>query len=105
MSCCHFTGSRCPLRALIDPVLRASIKDLSGAPVLNREYESTVPGLYFIGGAAARCFGPAMRFVYGAKHPAACLAKLFSRGTRPIHVGLTSAIDQSSRLRTRLGIF
>jgi FAD-dependent urate hydroxylase len=92
------TGYRYDLNnmSLIDPVLRASIKDMSGAPVLNREYESSVPGLYFIGGAAARCFGPAMRFVYGAKHPAACLAKLFSRGTRPIHVGLTSAIDQAA---------
>jgi hypothetical protein len=29
-----------------------------------------VPGLYFIGPAAAPSFGPVCRFVYGSFHPA-----------------------------------
>jgi cation diffusion facilitator CzcD-associated flavoprotein CzcO len=92
------TGYRYDLNNLpfIDPAFRASISDLSGAPVLTRRYESSVPGLYFIGAAAARCFGPAMRFIYGAKHPAACLAKLFSYGTRPVHLTLPPAVDEAA---------
>jgi hypothetical protein len=50
------------------------IKLYGGAPVLSSVYESTVPGLHFVGIASALSFGPAMRFVYGAKHPAATLA-------------------------------
>jgi cation diffusion facilitator CzcD-associated flavoprotein CzcO len=39
---------------------------LSGSPRLSRAFESTVPGLHFVGLPAAPTFGPVMRFVYGA---------------------------------------
>ena len=39
--------------------------------MLTPAFESTVPGLYFIGAASAPTFGPVMRFMFGAKHPAA----------------------------------
>jgi thioredoxin reductase len=38
-----------------------------GYPVLETGYESSVPGLYFIGAAAAVSFGPVMRFVSGTR--------------------------------------
>jgi hypothetical protein len=60
--------------AFLDKSLLAGIKLYGGAPVLSSVYESTVPGLHFVGIASALSFGPAMRFVYGAKHPAATLA-------------------------------
>lgn len=41
-----------------------------GAPVLTRNFESSVPGLHFVGLASAYSFGPVMRFVAGA-HPVA----------------------------------
>jgi thioredoxin reductase len=50
---------------LSDP-LRARIKCAYGAPVLSSSFESSVPGLYFAGLAAANSFGPLMRFAYGA---------------------------------------
>jgi thioredoxin reductase len=46
--------------------LRADIDDVNGAPRLSAHFESrSVPGLYFVGLAAAQTFGPAMRFVCG----------------------------------------
>jgi cation diffusion facilitator CzcD-associated flavoprotein CzcO len=38
----------------------------AGSPRLSPTFESTVPGLHFVGLAAAPTFGPVMRFVYGA---------------------------------------
>ena len=46
--------------------IRSKVKSLSGAPVLSSTFESSVPGLYFVGVAAANSFGPVMRFAFGA---------------------------------------
>jgi thioredoxin reductase len=50
--------------------LRAGLRTLAGTPVLTRNYESSVPGLYFMGPGVAPTFGPVMRFVYGSGHAA-----------------------------------
>lgn len=60
--------------AFLDPVLRSHIKVFRGAPVLDSVFQSSVQNLYFVGIASAFSFGPVMRFVFGAKHPAAILA-------------------------------
>jgi FAD-dependent urate hydroxylase len=52
----------------IDPRLRCAIKRLERAPKLNASFETSVPGLYFIGPASAMSFGPLFRFVVGAEH-------------------------------------
>jgi hypothetical protein len=49
------------------PALRAALQALEGAPVLSPHFESSVPGLYFVGPAAVLSFGPVMRFAAGAK--------------------------------------
>jgi len=46
--------------------LRSQIHTAGGSPVLSRGFESSVPGLYFTGLAAANSFGPVMRFAFGA---------------------------------------
>ncbi|MDH2347386.1 SidA/IucD/PvdA family monooxygenase [Bradyrhizobium sp. SSUT77] len=51
---------------------------VDGAPELSAHYETTVPGLHFIGPAAANSFGPVCRFVYGTHHPAQHLARHLS---------------------------
>lgn len=48
------------------PELRRQIRRRAGFPTLNRRMESSVPGLYFLGAAAARSFGPAMWIVRGS---------------------------------------
>lgn len=51
---------------------------IDGAPQLSAHYETTVPGLHFIGPAAANSFGPVCRFVYGTYHLASHLARHLS---------------------------
>jgi FAD-dependent urate hydroxylase len=47
---------------------------VDGYPTLTAGFESSVPGLYFVGAPAARTFGPLMRFVAGTGYTAATLA-------------------------------
>jgi hypothetical protein len=54
------------------------IRLVEQAPELSAHYESSVPGLHFIGPAAANSFGPACRFVHGTYHPARHLARHLS---------------------------
>jgi thioredoxin reductase len=59
--------------------IRSNLRDLDGSPVLSRNFESSVPGLYFVGVAAANSFGPLMRFAFGggftARHITQVIAK------------------------------
>jgi hypothetical protein len=61
------TGYRADVHRLrfLDPGLRAELRTLARTPVLSRSFESSVPGLYFLGLPAAVSFGPMMRFMFG----------------------------------------
>jgi predicted ATP-grasp superfamily ATP-dependent carboligase/thioredoxin reductase len=74
------TGYRVDLDRLsfLDPGLRGRIATATGTPVLDRSFQSSVPGLHIVGYAAAGSFGPVMRFVYGADFTARRLAARFS---------------------------
>jgi thioredoxin reductase len=52
--------------AFVNPEIRSKVKCVAGYPELSTSFESSVPGLYFVGLAAASSFGPVMRFAYGA---------------------------------------
>jgi thioredoxin reductase len=54
----------------LDPSLASRIRTVDEAPALDRKFQSSVPGLYFIGAAAANSFGPLLRFAFGAKYAA-----------------------------------
>jgi len=62
----------------IEKTLRGAIARLERSPRLNASFESSVPGLHFIGPASAMSFGPLFRFVVGAEYSvqvlSACLA-------------------------------
>jgi thioredoxin reductase len=62
------TGYKVDLERLkfLSGEIRAKIKCVNSAPVLSSSFESSIPGLYFVGVAAANSFGPVMRFAYGA---------------------------------------
>jgi hypothetical protein len=62
----------------LDERLTNRIRRIERAPLLSAHYESSVPGLHFIGPVAANSFGPVCRFVYGASHPARHLARYLS---------------------------
>jgi hypothetical protein len=79
------TGYRVALSRLqfIDKDLQSAIRTAAQTPLLDRHFESSVPGLYFIGITSANNFGPMLRFAYGAKFAAKRLtARLVQRLVR-----------------------
>ena len=60
--------------------LARRIERIERAPRLSSTFESSVPGLYFIGAAAAFSFGPLLRFVCGAKFASSTVARTITRG-------------------------
>jgi cation diffusion facilitator CzcD-associated flavoprotein CzcO len=54
----------------IEQPIQSRIRKVADTPILDRNFETSVPGLYFIGAAAANSFGPLLRFAYGARYAA-----------------------------------
>jgi thioredoxin reductase len=71
------TGYRVDLRRLnfLDGNDLAQIRSVENTPVLSSNFESSLPGLYFVGTTAANTFGPLMRFACGAKFTARRLSR------------------------------
>lgn len=71
------TGYRPDLErlAFLDPELRTKIVTVEKTPMLSSHFESSVPGLYFVGLCAANTFGPMFRFAYGSDFTARHLIK------------------------------
>jgi FAD-dependent urate hydroxylase len=59
--------------------MRARIRTVSGYPHLSPSFETSVPGLYTAGMAAAESFGPLMRFVCGTSFAAPRVAAAIRR--------------------------
>lgn len=78
------TGFRIDLNCLsfLGASLRAGIAEYERAPILNRSFESSIPGLYFIGPSAAASFGPMMRFTFGARYTARRLTRALVKSRR-----------------------
>lgn len=71
------TGYKVDLRRLsfLDGSLRSSIRSVEQTPILGGNFESSVPGLFFVGASSANSFGPLMRFAFGAKYTATQISK------------------------------
>jgi thioredoxin reductase len=71
------TGYRVDLKRLtfLDSEMQTQIRSVEQVPVLSSHFESSAPGLYFVGVAAANMFGPLLRFAYGARFTARRLSK------------------------------
>jgi hypothetical protein len=74
------TGYRVDIRRLtfLTEEIRSRIRSVGHSPVLSARFESSVPGLHFVGPAAANSFGPLMRFACGADWTARRLARELS---------------------------
>ena len=59
----------------LDPTLREKIERIDNYPKLNAHFESSVPGLRFVGAASAMSFGPLFRFVVGADYTARTITR------------------------------
>jgi len=79
------TGYRPNTRRLtfLGEEIQNRLKTLADAPALSANFESSVPGLYFVGVAATNDFGPMMRFAYGSDYTARRLAKHLEKQVRP----------------------
>jgi lysine/ornithine N-monooxygenase len=66
------TGYRSDLdrMPLLSAQVRSQLKSIDKTPVLSAAFESSLPGLYFVGAIAANSFGPVMRFAAGANFTA-----------------------------------
>ncbi len=75
------TGYKVDLERLkfLNPEIRSKIKAIQGAPVLSSTFESSMPGLYFAGVAAANSFGPVMRFAFGAGFAARTVTRALAK--------------------------
>ncbi len=75
------TGYKVNLERLkfLNPEIRSQLKTVSGSPVLSSTFESSMPGLYFAGVAAANSFGPVMRFAFGAGFAARTLTRALAK--------------------------
>lgn len=71
------TGYRASVARLsfLSDQVRAGLRTVAGTPAVGRDYQSSVPGLYFIGPTVAPTFGPVMRFVFGARHAATTVTR------------------------------
>jgi thioredoxin reductase len=92
------TGYKIDLRnlAFLTPSLLSGIRMVENTPILSADYETSVPGLHFVGPASANSFGPVARFVFGAIHPAQRLARYLSRSRYPRSTSLGAACATST---------
>ena len=75
------TGYRIDLSRLsfMTDHLRSLLRTEGQAPALSSNFESSVPGLFFVGPASMNSFGPVVRFVYGARYTALRISKHLAR--------------------------
>jgi NADPH-dependent 2,4-dienoyl-CoA reductase/sulfur reductase-like enzyme len=62
--------------------LSQAVNTVKGYPVLNRGFESSVRGLYFVGASGAYSFGPLCRFVAGTPYAATALSRFAIKQNR-----------------------
>ncbi|NKQ56053.1 NAD(P)-binding domain-containing protein [Amycolatopsis sp. K13G38] len=79
------TGYRADSRRLpfLPEGLRSRLHAVGGGVAVGRDYQSSVPGLFFVGPAVATSFGPVMRFVHGSAHAAHVVTDALAGAARP----------------------
>jgi len=75
------SGYRADLRRLLflSEDIRDRLRSINHTPILSSTFQSSVPGLYFVGSAAANSFGPLLRFVCGAQFTSRVLTAHIAR--------------------------
>ena len=80
------TGYRSDLQSLsfLSQETLRGLRRIGQAPRLSSYFESSVPGLYFVGPVAATSFGPVMRFAAGADFTSRRISKHLAQLRRPV---------------------
>jgi len=78
------TGYRADIRrlAFLGADIASQLKLSNDSPKLSAHFESSVPGLFFVGASAVDSFGPVLRFACGAKFAAPRLSNHLARALR-----------------------
>jgi thioredoxin reductase len=78
------TGYKVDMRRLtfLSAALQAKLSCVDHTPILSPHFETSVPGLYVVGTAAANSFGPMLRFAYGAGFASRRVTSHIARSTR-----------------------
>jgi thioredoxin reductase len=88
----------------LSPKLLKEVQRVGGYPLLGPGFESSLPGLHFLGAPAARSFGPVSRFVSGTPYAAPALARRIAgkarRELEPVPMRVTPSFN-SERPRNR----
>jgi len=63
----------------LTPTLRQAVETYDGYPKLGVGFESSVPGLHFLGTAAAKSFGPVCRFVAGTRYVSRAVSRFIAQ--------------------------
>lgn len=79
------TGYKVDLNRLtfFDAALLSTMYSVENSPILSSQFESSIPGLYFVGVSAANMFGPLLRFAFGADFAARRLSRHLARSAKP----------------------
>lgn len=78
------TGYRVDLHRLtfLSEEIGSQLRAVEHAPLVSVGFESSVPGLFFVGVAAANTFGPVLRFAFGADFTARRVTSALQRSAR-----------------------
>ncbi|WOJ91236.1 NAD(P)-binding domain-containing protein [Methylocapsa polymorpha] len=96
------TGYKVDVRRLsfLSSQLQSELRRADQAPALSMNFESSVPGLYFVGTASANSFGPMLRFVAGADFTARRLSAHLSSSAS--HRSAMDDVPMRSRQPTKV---
>jgi hypothetical protein len=91
------TGYRVDIRRypFISQELLARVRCVDGHPILDTGFQTSLPGLHFVGAPAMHSFGPLLRFVSGTEFAARMLTRHATRGAK----SAWSATGRSVELR------
>jgi hypothetical protein len=73
ITCC--SGPAIASTTILSPELLGKVACRGGSPVLAAGFESSVPGLHFLGASAVDSYGPLMRFIAGAGYAARSITR------------------------------
>jgi cation diffusion facilitator CzcD-associated flavoprotein CzcO len=82
---------------ILAPALLSALATDEGSPVLGPGYESSVPGLHFVGSSAVRSYGPLLRFVWGAGYAARNMTKfLYANRSKGVYAWSHDRADEAT---------
>ena len=92
------TGYEADIRRLpfLGSGIRSQLVLSNKAPKLSSHFESSIPGLFFVGPAAVDSFGPLLRFACGAKFTASRLSDHLARASRFPERRTTAAASEAA---------